>query len=504
MDVQPRDIKILETVDDIQERREQVLGRYSQFKSEARHKRDRLEESRRFQYFKRDADELESWIHEKLQAASDESYKDATNLQAKIQKHQAFEAEVAAHGNAIVVLDNTGMEMIGYGHFESEKIKQCLDELHRLWELLLRKLADKGQKLQQALVLVQFLRHCDEVMFWINDKETFVMADEFGQDLEHVEVLQRKFDEFQKSSVSRSMAASKSKKYLQVFLDSYTAEFPCFVTSRKGDKYGFCTTCACDVSVSHGGKADIKVHIASQKHQDYFRAADGQGNIGSFFQKSCEDSAIRAECLFTGFLVEHNLPLSVSDHAGLLFRKMFPKCEDTERYGCGRTKTTAIVGEMAAHTGNTMVEALKRRAFALAVDGSNDSGSQMYPIVATYVEESRNVESRLLCLQELHGEATGRKIGNLVLDALKSRGVPIENCIAFSPDNANVMIGKKNGVAAVLKEAQENLIVVGCPCHLINLAAGKGAACLPAKFDEVLVDIFFYLENENQAKRQGC
>ena len=181
--------------------------------------------------------------------------------------------------------------------------------------------------------------------------------------------------------------ASKSKKYLQVFLDSYTAEFPCFVTSRKGDKYGFCTTCACDVSGSHGGKADIKVHIASQKHQNYVRIAEGQGNIGSFYQKSCEDSAIRTECLFTGFLVEHNLPLSVSDHAGPLFRKMFPKCEDAKRYGCGRTKTTAIVGEMATHTGNTMAEALKRRAFAISVDGSNDSGSQMYPIVATYYVE---------------------------------------------------------------------------------------------------------------------
>jgi hypothetical protein len=43
-----------------------------------------------------------------VQSASDESYKDPTNLQAKIQKHQAFEAEVAAHSNAIVVLDNTG------------------------------------------------------------------------------------------------------------------------------------------------------------------------------------------------------------------------------------------------------------------------------------------------------------------------------------------------------------------------------------------------------------
>lgn len=41
------------------------------------------------------------------------------------------------------------------------------------------------------------------------------------------------------------------------------------------------------------------------------------------------------------------------------------------------------------------------------------------------------------------------------------------------------MIGKTNGVAAVLKEGQENLIVVGCMCHLINPAAEKGAPCLP-------------------------
>jgi spectrin alpha len=58
-------------------------------------------------------------------------------------------------------------------------------------------------KLQQALVLVQFIRHCDEVMFWIHDKEAFVTTDEFGQDLEHVEVLQRKFDEFQKDMTSQ-------------------------------------------------------------------------------------------------------------------------------------------------------------------------------------------------------------------------------------------------------------------------------------------------------------
>ena len=44
-------------------------------------------------------------------------------LQAKIQKHLAFEAEVSAHANAIVVLDNTGTEMIDQDHFASDIIR---------------------------------------------------------------------------------------------------------------------------------------------------------------------------------------------------------------------------------------------------------------------------------------------------------------------------------------------------------------------------------------------
>lgn len=77
----PKEIQILETPEDIQERREQVLTRYAAFKEATKSRRQRLEEARLFMYFKRDADELESWIHEKLQTASDESYRDPTNLQ---------------------------------------------------------------------------------------------------------------------------------------------------------------------------------------------------------------------------------------------------------------------------------------------------------------------------------------------------------------------------------------------------------------------------------------
>jgi spectrin alpha len=196
--VVPREIQILETPEDIQARRDQVLGRYAAFKDATKQRRQRLEDARRYMYFKRDADELESWITEKLQTASDESYRDPTNLQAKIQKHQAFEAEIAAHANSLDALDKSGAEMIDDNHFASEIIKERLEELHRLWDLLLKRLREKGLKLQQALRLIQFMRECDKLMFWISDKEAFVTSDEFGQDLEHVEVLQKKFDEFQK------------------------------------------------------------------------------------------------------------------------------------------------------------------------------------------------------------------------------------------------------------------------------------------------------------------
>ena len=75
------DIPILETVEDIQNRREQVLRRYAEFKEATRVRRRRLEDAKRYHQFKRDADEVEAWINEKLQIASDENYRDPTNLQ---------------------------------------------------------------------------------------------------------------------------------------------------------------------------------------------------------------------------------------------------------------------------------------------------------------------------------------------------------------------------------------------------------------------------------------
>uniref|UniRef100_A0AAX7U4L7 Spectrin alpha chain, non-erythrocytic 1 n=1 Tax=Astatotilapia calliptera TaxID=8154 RepID=A0AAX7U4L7_ASTCA len=189
--------KVLETAEDIQERRQQVLDRYRRFKELSMVRRQKLEDSYRFQFFRRDADELEKWIQEKLQIASDENYKDPSNLQGKLQKHQAFEAEVQANAEAIIKLDKTGNLMITEGHFASDTIRTRLEELHHLWDLLLEKTKEKGMRLLQAQKLVQYLRECEDALDWISDKEAIATSEELGQDLEHVQLLQKKFEEFQ-------------------------------------------------------------------------------------------------------------------------------------------------------------------------------------------------------------------------------------------------------------------------------------------------------------------
>ncbi|KAL3182650.1 hypothetical protein MRX96_034564 [Rhipicephalus microplus] len=69
---------------------------------------------------------------------------------------------------------------------------------------------------------------------------------------------------------------------------------------------------------------------------------------------------------------------------------------------------------MAGYAQECSVSALKRRVFAVATDGSNDSQAQLYPIVATFfAEESGLIESKLLTLSTLEGTSTGRNIAKL-------------------------------------------------------------------------------------------
>ena len=80
-------------------------------------------------------------------------------------------------------------------------------------------------------------------------------------------------------------------------------------------------------------------HVSSKGHLDKGSVT----KMSTFLDQptSFDLSVIRAETLFTHFLVECNVGLSAADHAGKLFRQMFPHDPVAKKYSCGRTKTTA-------------------------------------------------------------------------------------------------------------------------------------------------------------------
>ena len=61
--------------DEVREKRDGILERRRNIEELSRERRAKLEESRKLQQFERDADEVKSWITEKLKIACDESYK---------------------------------------------------------------------------------------------------------------------------------------------------------------------------------------------------------------------------------------------------------------------------------------------------------------------------------------------------------------------------------------------------------------------------------------------
>ena len=68
-----------------------------------------------------------------------------------------------------------------------------------LWQSLLESSEEKRYKLLNTQKREHFLREADEVSLWILDRKAIAAAEETVKDLEHVEMLQKKFDDFQKA-----------------------------------------------------------------------------------------------------------------------------------------------------------------------------------------------------------------------------------------------------------------------------------------------------------------
>jgi spectrin beta len=118
----------------IDERRNQVVARRAAVKEAAAARQAALYASRKFHNFSADVDDLRGWMVDKLKTATDESYRDLTNLERKLQKHAAFERELHANEGQLravnkesirdsIILGSTRTKGSGFDHLVSCNMK---------------------------------------------------------------------------------------------------------------------------------------------------------------------------------------------------------------------------------------------------------------------------------------------------------------------------------------------------------------------------------------------
>ncbi|KAH0620637.1 hypothetical protein JD844_021300 [Phrynosoma platyrhinos] len=158
-----------------------------------------LEESWLLQKFLHNSFEVAAWMAEKNSIALDESWRDPSNLQAKLQKHQTFQAEIVANRNHLHNIKAEGGKMLQDGHYASDAIQSRLQEIDELWNELLENCDEKRRKMLDAYKALHFLRIVDDVDKWLEDLESEMKLPEDRNNLLVLNDLLKKQEELEES-----------------------------------------------------------------------------------------------------------------------------------------------------------------------------------------------------------------------------------------------------------------------------------------------------------------
>ena len=302
----------------------------------------------------------------------------------------------------------------------------------------------------------------------------------------------------------------KKTKYKSKFQSEWEKEFAGITTYSQDCHRAYCRYCQTNFSVAHGGRHDVVKHVGTPTHSRARDDAKRSGRQARLFElrqgekcASMDLKVAKAEALWSKFVVEHNLPFSVSDCFSDLVQTMFSDSAIAAKFSCKRTKTAAIVTEaLAPNELECTVKYAKAGPIALMVDESNDIHNDKGCAIVL-----RLINTDLTCVQNrfldmpVCNRATGANLFDVIDASMRKYGIPWENIKGFSSDNASVMVGRKNSVLSRVREATKHRVFdFGCISHVANLCAVALVKCLSEPVEDLLVDTYFWFDKSSCRK----
>ena len=216
-----------------------------------------------------------------------------------------------------------------------------------------------------------------------------------------------------------------------------------------------------------------------------------------------KDKVVKLELALAAWIASSKQEISIMDTLPNVLKAYISDSPTVERFECARTKTTSLIKNVIAPFAiEKLSDKLKRVKFSILVDESTDrTGSKFLVIICRYFcFNSGELKEEFLALPEVH-DASANGLKTLVYEVLNDQCIPYSNIIGFASDNASVMLGKRNGLATLIKNDLPWLAVIGCVCHSFSLCSSAACKKLPSDIVQFSHDIYNYISGS--AKRQA-
>ena len=207
-------------------------------------------------------------------------------------------------------------------------------------------------------------------------------------------------------------------------------------------------------------------------------------------------------------LVQHNSFFNISDHLCPLIRNEFKGSATAGQFSCSRTKVATIVNCLGDHFFKELVTDMQNLPYSLMLDSSNDNGlEKMFPVtVRIYDVNFGRVLTKFLDMNLLEGQeaSTANAMFQSVDELLEGNSIDLDFCVAIGLDNTKVNIGDHNSIKSRAKEKNEDIIIAGCPCHILHNASGKAGTAFSEvtgfDIEDHCVDVFYWFEKSRKRK----
>lgn len=181
----------------------------------------KLELSLKAQQYLSEAGEIETWLSEKTNMLKSTDYgRDRDSATKLLTKHKALELELDTYSGIISEMGHTAAAMVASKHPDSKLIAAKQQLIEKMFKTLQRLSTQRQMGLLESMYRHEYFMESVELEQWIKELEQAALSEDYGQDYEHLLVLQSKYDDLKHRIDTGAERLNQCNEYAKKLLAS--------------------------------------------------------------------------------------------------------------------------------------------------------------------------------------------------------------------------------------------------------------------------------------------